>query len=255
MTEKIAAAMPGKMGDALYTLPSLRYLGSQFGPIDFYTTSYCIPLEKLFLLHHFIGSFNVIDHHIDNFGCGVQPWEMNIPDGYDRVYQMGFRRVPDKFLATFIAEEAGLPPNLEFKFDVDYSPKKDEIIHIFAPRGASSFSSYFYHLAERLLVEGHSVWVVGGRGDYQGIGMDLTNQDLELTTKLIAKATFFHGLMSSQLVLANGFKDMVKIVPHDGKSWDMRHVLYSPHHYYLVNPSIEDSLNIINSYLKKGELQ
>jgi hypothetical protein len=60
----------------------------------------------------------------------------------------------------------------------------------------------------------------------------------------MSKCSGFAGIQSSHLVIANGF-DMPKVVPHDGKSWDMRHVIYTDQHHYIVNPTGDQILEIL----------
>jgi hypothetical protein len=63
---------------------------------------------------------------------------------------------------------------------------------------------------------------------------------------IIAGARAFVGLMSAPLVIANGFS-IPKIVPCllGNGSGDLRHLLRSPKHHYLVNPDFNEMLSLI----------
>jgi hypothetical protein len=62
---------------------------------------------------------------------------------------------------------------------------------------------------------------------------DLTSHGFLEMTWIISQCRFFVGLMSAPLVVASGFP-CFKIAPHDGQSWDMRHVVRTPLHAYPV---------------------
>jgi hypothetical protein len=66
------------------------------------------------------------------------------------------------------------------------------------------------------------------------------------TLSILSGAKGFVGLMSSQLVLANGFP-YPRIAPHDGRSWDMRHVINTEYNHYPINPSVEQILSLLDN--------
>jgi hypothetical protein len=37
-----------------------------------------------------------------------------------------------------------------------------------------------------------------------------------------------------------------RVSPHDGKSWDMRHVVRGEYNFYPVNPTAEECLELMN---------
>src|SRR5215203_1438962 len=103
---RIAACHPGKIGDALYTLPTLRYIyGVTGSKIDFYTSEYCEPMRSLLEYQPYINSFNIAPNYkVERMDMGCQPWYMPI-EGYDQVFQLGFQTVPDRAIHQFIAKE------------------------------------------------------------------------------------------------------------------------------------------------------
>jgi len=46
------------------------------------------------------------------------------------------------------------------------------------------------------------------------------------------------------LALANGF-EIPKVAVHDGRSWDMRHIISSSTNHYPINPTAEQVLEIL----------
>lgn len=245
-----AAAHPGKIGDALYTLPMLRYLSRTHGvTFDFYTSKYCEPLKRLFEYQSCINRFIISDtYQVERMDMGCQPAHVPIPNEYEQVYQCGFTSVPDGMLHQFIAKQHGItiPLAVEYEYPqasvgspVTPGALPDEYVCL-APRGDSSYGRVFDEVADRT-----ACVVIGGRGDYRGRGYDLSGLDLLYTLTVLSGARGFVGLMSSQLVLANGFS-YPKVVPHDNRSWDMRHVVNQASNIYLINPSVEQVLRHIN---------
>lgn len=243
---QIAATHPGKMGDCLYTLPVLRYIYEATGqPIDFYTGEYCMPLKRLFEYQSCINSFQLSkDYIVDNWGCGGQPWFIPVPEGYKKVYQLGFRYTPDRPLHQFIAHQIGIDVNLEIKYEypVFDSLFADQDYICIAPRGNTTFKEIFNELAKR-----RDNLIIGGEGDYTGYGFDATGLDMLDTLSILSEAKGFVGLMSSQLVLANGFN--IPKIGLNGMFSDMRHAIKSPLNYYPKDPNnihIEDILTILD---------
>lgn len=243
--KKIACSHPGKMGDAIYALPAIRKVCELTDArADFYTSDYCRGLKRLFEYQSFIDNFYVPEsYHIERMDMGIQPYSMPIPLSlYDRVYQMGFRWVPDRAIPDFIALSVGIPLPVVVEYEYPDFPTLDEPYIVIAPRGETSYKELFNNVIKASPIK---CAVVGGFGDYTGFGIDLTGKDLLETTNWISKSVGFVGLMSSMLALANGF-DIPKIAPHDGIHWDMRHVIYSDTNFYPVNPTVEEILRILN---------
>jgi len=255
---KIACCHPGKIGDALYSLPTIRELCRRRGMLaDFYTSEYCRPLLKLMQNQTCIDRALVCPGYTPaNFGCGGQPWRMPIPPGYDAVYQLGFRESPPCALPDYIAGVAGLPPNLPLTYDFEPTETLDEPFIVVAPwLPGNGYSELFREVAETSPV---AVVEIGGAGEVTGSkrSVDLTGRDMYDTLPWLARSSGFVGLMSSQLVLANGFA-IPRVSPHDGKSWDMNHVVRSPLNHYPVVPTAREVLKLLGvgmTYCKTIEL-
>lgn len=241
---KIACTHPGKMGDTLWSIPTIKKLCELLDcKADFYTSSYCAPLRRLFEAQPYIDKFIVPENYvIERMDIGVQPYRMPVDISlYEKVYHLGFRGVPDKAIPEFIAHSAGLGEigPMELKcWDIYTLPVK---YYVLAPRGETTYKKLFKEFAE---ISPHPVVVIGGKGDYIGAGIDKTGLDFLETASWIKQSSGFVGLMSSQLVMAHAFP-VTKVVPHDGKSWDMRHVVHTDITHYLVKPSVHDIIRLL----------
>lgn len=238
---RIACAHPGKMGDALYALPAIRELCRRRGAkADFYTSSYCAPLRRLFEAQECIEKFVVASGYVlQDFGCGARPWQVPVPAGYDEVFQMGFETYPEGPIHDYIAARANLPSGLPIRYDFDLPPPEIEGPYIVtAPRGYTAYSHVFRAIADHCPIR---VVEVGGAGDGTGSprAIDKTGLDMLEVLPWLANARGFYGLHSAMLVLANGFP-IPKVAPQG--VWDMRHVVRSPYNQYPVEPSGADIL-------------
>jgi len=241
---KLAFTMPGKIGDALYALPMMKEICELKGcESDFYTSDYCEPLRNLFEYQSYIDKFIVPrEYKIERMDMGIQPWKMPVNlSKYETTYHLGFRYVPDKPLHLFMAHSLGF--NLTYGISYQYPEVEtlNEPYLVLAPRGETSYKNLFLDFID---VYSYKVVVIGGKGDYIGKGIDKTGLDFLDTLSWIANSLGFVGIMSSQLVLANGF-NIPKIAVHDGKSWDMRHIVRSETNFYPVNPTAVDILKLL----------
>jgi len=263
---KYAAAHPGKLGDALYTLPFMRYLYGQNGEhFDFYTSDFCAPIKELFLYQPYIDNFIVSDSYkVERTDMGCQPPHVPIPDGYSAAYQLGFTQIPTKAPHQYMAEQHSVTVGLGIRYEypelpiIDWNgapavdlPNKlghETKMHLpyvcVAPRNPSSYGQLFYDLTAKLRQQNIGVVQLGAEGEYVGVGRDATGASMLETLSILSRASGFVGLMSSQLVLANGF-DIPRIAPHDGKSWDMRHVIQTQWNHYPINPTVDQVLALL----------
>lgn len=256
---KYAVTHPGKIGDALWTLPTCRYLYETYGePVDFYTSHYCRPIKELFEYQSCINRCIISEGYVvERMDMGCQPIYVPTPNGeYETVIHLGFRNVPDKRLDWFMAESVGIEPyrlpQVYYEFPDFQYLKVENYPIVLASRGETSYKDLFLDLISLTGPAHHRnpVVQIGSKEEFIGNlyisnNFDYTGKSLLETCYILSKASVFIGLMSSQLVLANGFPNLTKIIPHDGRSWDMRHVLYSDNHNYLVNPTVSQILDII----------
>jgi hypothetical protein len=204
---KYAFAHPGKIGDLLYILPTVHKICERDGAIaDIYTSSACIKAERLFRAQPHINDFIIpTDYVIQSFGQGVQPWNMNIPAGYDKVFQLGYKDFPHGPLHLSIARTAGLTtvdnpsyvyPNVTF-FDEPYIVIGHASHHSYGIL-TQAYQYVIEHIDIKTIQTGVAADWVGGKS------VNLTNLDLLTTVSLMAKAKAFLGFYSGLLALANG---------------------------------------------------
>lgn len=246
---RIACTHPGKMGDTLYALPTIRQIAKDTGSkIDFYTSEYCAPLRRLFEYQLSIGRFYISPGYIiERMDMGVQPYIMPVHPGYDVVYHLGFRRVPNQAIHQFIYKETfgyDYPLAIEYDYPPIDPPLSIPYVCI-APRGETSYKSFFIDLAHKLMSNGVAVAWIGSKEDkIDPVGWDATGKDMLDTLSILAHSKGFVGLMSSQLVLANGF-DIPRIAVHDGIHWDMSHVVYTARNHYPINPTTDQTIALL----------
>jgi len=243
----LAFTHPGKVGDLLYSLPTVKYICEAKGQQgDFWTSEYCYPivrrlLERQSYIRRCILSPTYV---IEGMDMGVRPSKVPVDVSlYETTYHLGFRSVPDSALPDFIARSVGSTWNGKIEYEYDDVETLDEPYIVLAPRGETSYKNMFLDLIKSSPIK---TVIIGGLGDLIGDGTALNKCGLDLVETLpwIAKSKGFIGLMSSQLVLANGC-DVKRVSPHDGIHWDMRHVIYSDKNFYPVNPTAKEIINIL----------
>jgi|WetSurSiteA1Bulk_404760.scaffolds.fasta_scaffold69848_2 hypothetical protein len=244
---KYAFSHPGKIGDALYTLPTIKYICERDGATaDFYTSNYCLPLTPLFEYQSFIEKLIVPESYvIRDMGCGVQPWQMPIPEGiYDQVFQLGFQTTPNIPLHSWIGQSVGIadvpPPQYQYP-DITFFEEPYIVISARYPTTYNDSFKAFIDACPILTVQ------IGCPNEFlESKSANMTHLNMLETVSLMAKSKGFLGLPFSQLVLANGFPDIPKVGMHNGGSWDLRHVIQRPNNHYPVNPSTEELLRLLN---------
>jgi hypothetical protein len=251
---KYALAHPGKIGDFLYCLPTAKALHERDGAlIDMYTSEFCRAAKDLVKYQPYINDFIIPkDYVIDNAGQGVQPWKMDIPEGYDKVFQLGFEFFPQGPLHTFIAKRAGLStvefPTYKHPGVIFYNEPYVVVAYCKSrsyPRLQEAYVDFMNMCPIKCVQIGlEDELLPGTKAD---IKRDLNLLD---TASLIANASAFVGFYSSPLVIANGFPGLPKIVtmwPGVGE----QHGLHVPITIDLVHPTGEQILNTVMENLKK----
>jgi len=237
----IAVSHPGKIGDALYALPTVRYLCSRHNcKADFYTSGYCVPLVRLLEHQPFIRKVVIPEGYaIENAFQGIQPWKMPIPQSeYSAIYQLGYREAPDKALPDYIAETVGAPRGLPVMYEYPEAKVLSDPYIVIAPGRDERFRRTLIEFVQRCPVK---CVIIGAPGEYIGAGIDITRLDLLDCIPWIAHSEGFIGMMSAPLAIANGFPVM-KVALDDGNTWNMRHVLRGPLNSYLIFPTAEQLL-------------
>ncbi len=241
---ELAFSHPGKLGDCIYVLPTIkRVCELEHKQADFYTSDLCKPLKRLFEYQSYIDQFYISPNYkIERTDMGVQP--AYVPtDGhmYDKVYQLGFRKVPTTNIPQFIADQAGIRDIGRVQYEYPNFETLNEPYIVLASRGETTYKNLFLDIIRKCPIK---VVLIGGYWEYLGEGINMCGLDMLETVTWIAKSKGFVGLMSSQLTLANGF-DVPKVAPHDNCHWDMQHVIYSPTNFYPILPTTEEVLRLL----------
>jgi len=230
----IAVTHPGKIGDTLYSLPTVEKLSEIHNTkVDFYTSDFCKNLESFILYQPYINNFYISPGYtIQHMSCGVQPWQMPVHDlGYTQVYHLGFKSFPHIPLHAFIARQTGVEVTSIEYFIPDYETLKEPYITLCCHGDVRYLDIY------KEFIDHSSIPVVnvGAKHEYLGIGIDKTGMDFLDTAVWISKSIGFIGA-GATYVLAEGFP-IPKILPHDGRSFDLSHVIHDPYHKYPINPT------------------
>lgn len=243
----IAVSHPGKIGDALYALPTVKKLCEINNTnADFYTSSYCGGLRRLIEYQPYINKFIVSENYkITRMDMGVQPWQMPISGEYSKIYHLGFQNIPDRPLPEFIARNAGLDSIEKLSlYHPDFETLDDSYI-VIAPRSDYDFTPAYIDFIQK---SPFPCVIVGAKHEYIGYGIDKTGLDFLESTTWISKAIGFLGI-SSMFVLADAF-DYPKVVFHRGL--DLRHLTHN-NTKYLTSYNFKDtlrSLSLMNTFSK-----
>lgn len=247
--KKYAFCHPGKIGDALYSLPTIHTVCEKDGAIaDFHTSEACLPLKRLILYQEHINSFVIpLEYKIYDYGQGVQPWKMPVRENmYDKVFQLGFKNVPNGPIHRFIAREAGISekiPDPHYTYpDITFYEEPYMVVAFNFYRGGSLYNTYKYIIENspiKVVQTGLSVDWVDAPSENQ---MDI---DLLEVLSLLSKAKIFVGFYSGLLALANGFPKLIRFItlPHAGVG--EQHGLHLHNTTDLQNPDPEHLLNLI----------
>jgi len=210
------------------------------------------------------------EYKIEEWTWGSQPWDMSsyIPkEKYEAVYQFGFQHFPDRPLPNWYLYECGFDdvtpeflgifkgPNLRVGnlIEAKNAPNLytlDEPYVIVAPRGdlttdmfGRSIKDCMYDFAAKCPVQ---IVQIGGKGEawpWEN-SIDITGLDWYETCTWVERAKGFYGLISSQAALALSF-EIPKVFIHNGRGWDMRHVVRTSMTKYLVMPTAEQVLDFM----------
>lgn len=252
----IAVTHPGKLGDALYALPALRALCARHGcQADFWTSAQCAALGPLLSIQPEIRNVRISGtYRPTGFDCGGQPpvvpttgEEGDEGPGYEAVYHLGYRSVPNCPLPLFMARQAGLADHeigpVRYATDPGAPGPRHRFFGkpyvVLAARGETTHKERFREFAAAspfavVEVGGHGEAVAGDHG-----AEDLCGLPFDQMASVIAASSGFVGLMSAPLAVAQGFP-VPKLVVHDGRSWDMGHALVNDWTHYRADPDHEE---------------
>jgi hypothetical protein len=235
---KYAFVHPGKIGDLLYILPTVKFICERDGAVaDIYTSEICRPTESLFKYQSYVNDFIIPkDYKMEHYNQGVQPWYMYVPMGYDKIHQLGFEYFPSGPLHKYIARQIGLEdiPDPQYEFpDKTYSDEPYIVVaHCGNHTSAALIEAYAYFIQNCPIKTIQAGTIHDGAvpaRPHDQLGIDF----LDLAS-LISKAEAYVGFYSAALAIANGFPGLLKVVTCS-RSGGESHGLYIPKNFNLAN--------------------
>jgi len=194
----------------------------------------------------------------DEKGDVHNPWK-----NYSNIFQLGFHSFPDCELHKFIARSVGINEDLPIEYEFEDIGFEEEEFNNFYPKyivlaaraANSSFNSLLKEVCDKLSIN-VPIFEIGRKEDmiyqegyaYHG-ETPVKTIDFYDCLPLLHHAKCFIGLMSSQLVLANGFPKLPKICIYGDVPADMRHVIKSPTNHYLDKPNAEYLTRFIKQFI------
>lgn len=198
---RILCTHPGRAGDLIWALPSVRAIAESLGEkVDLLTTGEFASLGPLLLQQDYIGSFCA--HEGWNIGQG---WQPPVPtEDWDQVYHLGYKRWPERPLPYEVAEAFSLQIDLKHPWiTIDHSLPLCEV--------ACGFTEAWFELKYGLLssVDLQLGWAkllqltpVGTRWTTETAGIHVHACSWETAAKAIAGSRVFFGDCSALHVLA-----------------------------------------------------
>lgn len=227
--------MPGKLGDLLYSLPTARHISKIFGTkIDFWTSKFCgsaLPLLKAqsYINDAFVSQKYVPQH--DN--CGVQPWSLEPESQYDKVYHLGFRSYPQCRLVDYFPTIYGFTMvDTAIKYDIPEHSSAGEVVIV--PGRNPLLKPYFIEILEKLPKE-LMIVQCGPKEELIKVNLPNVNYCCDIVDALCVmdNAKLFIGTLSANLVLANGFPNLKKVILIEKERHNPVHDIQSQNHYYV----------------------
>lgn len=254
--DRIAVAHPGKIGDALYCLPTAKHLHGKTGcPVDFWTSEILEPARRLIEFQPYIGRFVVSpSYELRDTSLGAQPPHVPLPlEDYRMVFQCGFHDVPREAIPDSIARQASCPVGLPIELWVgDERPDLPEDYIVVAPdagRPGVESPEFWRQVAESLdcpvVVTGpqRHPWFDGSKA------IDRTGLDFLDTARIFKHARAYAGPFSGQLVVANAFP-IRRVVTYRPGMIHLSHSVVDPHTVYLPNPTPETVVDALTEELE-----
>jgi len=235
---KIACTHSGLNGDALYSLPTIRHISKIFDTkVDFWTSKLCTPILSLVKAQSYINEVFVAEkYQVQHTGCGAQPFQLEPEKSYDKVYMLGFRDYPQCRLVDYFPSIYGFSyVDTTIKYEGFQEKSKDNSI-VICPGRNPQLKPVFIELMSVLSQKGNIVNQIGPENET--IKLDLPNLttynvDMLETLGFLADAKLFVGTLSANLVLANGFPNLKKVVLVEPERHNPTHDIHSPNHFYI----------------------
>ena len=241
---RILATHPGKLGDSLWALPSVRVLSEYFEvPIDLRLAACIAPLRDLVARQSYVGDAVVDDLWVTQDTAPRTPRQPpTLPEGYDHVFHLGYDGWPSQRLAEQVYGQVRTDTQTAVNLDLDRPwitvPAEDvaacrdtrrHLVVGFSEEWIELKVGVLFALKKALKLAFHSDVVVDivkppGRTRWEEWsyrdGLYATSHGWCETAALIASADLFLGCLSSQWVLANALGVPTVVCEPSKMRWD-----------------------------------
>lgn len=244
---KIACSMPGKLGDLLYSLPTVRHISKILGEkIDFWTSNYCSSAVELLKKQSYINEvFIAQNYQIQHDQCGLQPWLLKPEKDYDRIYHMGFRHYPQGRLVDYFSDIHGFTladKTIKYDFEPLTSPGGYKVV---SPGRNPILKPIFGEIIKHFVDSGNVVVQIGPPDELINIFPTININGMYESLAYLNNCDFFFGTLSANLVLANGFP-CKKIVLCEKERHNPAHDIQSDSHNYIdCKSSMEEIMKCV----------
>lgn len=238
---RLLVTCPGKLGDLLNCLPVVVALGRQLdAQVSLMTSPACRAAAPLLAAQPYLAQVRLDRaYQPEHDRCGLQPWRMAEPPGYDRVLHLGLRpelvgrEVMNRPLAATFARNLSRAYGLEVKPDQDKpflilppQPRGEHLAfngwgQTFGRLAGPQVEAYLRRLWPALLAgAGRPVLAACGPDDaawHQSLGLAVAQPpDLLALARLIQGAAAFVGVESLGAAVANGLKSPSLVLDYFG---------------------------------------
>jgi ADP-heptose:LPS heptosyltransferase len=237
---KIAVTHPGKIGDLLYCLPTVRHISKILdSKVDFWTQRECLPVKELLEAQSYINKVCINESYVKQHdGCGVQPWLLEPVGNYDRIYHMGLRNYPQGRLVDYYPAVHGFTfCDTTISYDMPVSQPSPPCV-VVCPGRNPLLKGLFSQIMKELAKE-NVVVQIGPENELIDVnthGAINCNLNMLETVQTLNYAKLFIGTLSANLVLANGFP-CKKIIICEKERHFAAHDINSDNHFYLDFPT------------------
>lgn len=243
---KILCTFSGKVGDILWSLPTVREIGMRYrGPIGARSSLYFGIMPQYELLLPLLNSQSYIDKAIiiRDWICtgspwGDQPWEAPVPEGiFDKVFHLTYQRHPNanEALIDFIAAQQELRLTSPVVPFIECHPvvKEQEYVEeiVLDPFIAFAFNGMYQEEKKRFLDK-----LTDNFGKQQPKKLQFIDSSyfsFEQAAYMIKDAICFIGCRSSNYVIAHGVgqRNIFIYEPHPSRNMmgPLGHTFSNPH--------------------------
>ena len=231
---KILCTFPGRHGDLMWALPTVRAIAETVGrQVDFATTGKYGRIAPLVRAQDYIGAVHVLKEWVVEEGAPMRPVvPPHIPDGYDKVIHLGYPGWPELPLPFYVEKIGKLQMRDMVAIDI-MRPwiKAEKPAKSLSTAVAIGFSDEHFELKygiwslltmSRLSPTLGGSWIslMGARGSRWMTEGGHSEASWELTAHILSNSSIFLGCCSSLHVLACAMGKPVLIMEPNEQRWN-----------------------------------